>query len=504
MDFVCVKDISEISKYNCDSLIISMYKPDCAPFVKTDPSKVLNPPVCTILKLPNWAKSLEGEFDASASKMSLLRKVQIEKNTFEKVLLLGLGEKKLQNDFLNCSYYATAFSTLKSLGAKNIALMLHDSNIAQRCASQLFMADYSFSKYKSDNSNKPNTQNQYVNTLVFVSNSDISKQVLGAKIFAQSANLCRSIQNEPANIATIKYVCDVAQDISRKSNLKYKILQKKDLQKENMNAMLAVAQGSTNEPALLVLEYIANPKSKQIDLAIVGKGVIFDSGGISLKPSDRMDEMKFDKSGACVVISVMSALKQLGIKKNIVAIAPLVENMPSGNAYRPGDIIRASNSKTIEVLNTDAEGRLILADALAYTCRKYSPQTLIDLATLTGACSVALGDLASAILCDDEKLCSDLISCSHNSNERLWQLPSWSEYDDKIKSDVADIKNTGEKGMAGTIAGYSFLKNFVDCPSWAHIDIAGTANIKTPKWGLCAGGTGFGVRLCLEYITQKL
>jgi leucyl aminopeptidase len=217
-----------------------------------------------------------------------------------------------------------------------------------------------------------------------------------------------------------------------------------------------------------------------------------------------MDEMKFDKSGACVVISVMSALKQLGIKKNIVAIAPLVENMPSGNAYRPGDIIRASNSKTIEVLNTDAEGRLILADALAYTCRKYSPQTLIDLATLTGACSVALGDLASAILCDDEKLCSDLISCSHNSNERLWQLPSWSEYDDKIKSDVADIKNTGEKGMAGTIAGYSFLKNFVDCPSWAHIDIAGTANIKTPKWGLCAGGTGFGVRLCLEYITQKL
>jgi len=360
------------------------------------------------------------------------------------------------------------------------------------------MANYSFVKYMEQKEDKKSE----VESVCFVCKKDVSPEVERAKIMGKAANLSRSIQNEPGNIATPEYIATFAQKIAKQNGLECKVLGKKELQKEKMDAMLAVSGGSAHEPKLVVLKYTGNPNSKEIDLAIVGKGVTFDSGGISLKPSPSMVDMKFDKSAACSTIGAMSALSSLDIKKNVVGVAALVENMPGADAYRPGDIVRASNSKTIEVLNTDAEGRVVLADALVFTCKKYKPKELIDMATLTGACVVALGDLAAGLICANDSMSSKLIECGQACGERLWRLPHWAEYDEKVKSDLADVKNIGEKGSAGTIAGYSFLKPFVDCKNWAHIDIAGTSWLKSPKRGLSIGGTGFGTRLCLEYLLK--
>lgn len=479
MDFLCKKRLFECE---CDSLIFAIRKP-------SDDKKV---------QLPLWANSLEGEFFGDAGSSIIIRNTKVDSRNFSKVLLLGIGEKKDETTNALAGYFARAFSELKMAGSKSIAILLDNKEFAQAISSQICMADYSFQKYKE----KKNKDEKLVNSICFVCKEDIGDLIERGRIFGEASNLARSIQNEPGNIATPLYVAKIAKGMAAKKGLKCTILSKAGLQKEKMDAMLAVASGSINEPCLVVLQYMGDKSSKEIDLAIVGKGVTFDSGGISLKPSPAMDEMKFDKSGACATIGAMSALSELGIKKNVVGIAALVENMPGGSAYRPGDIIRASNKKTIEVLNTDAEGRVVLADALAYTCKNFSPHKLIDMATLTGACVVALGDVAAGLMCADEGMCQQLIKCGEKSTERVWRLPHWSDYDSNVQSELADVKNIGEKGSAGTIAGYSFLKPFVDCKSWAHIDIAGTSWVKSPKRGLCVGGTGFGVRICLEYALE--
>jgi len=476
MEFLYKKNLSECG---CEAAVFGFYKSE-------GEKKII---------LPHWVNISNDEFDGSLGKLSLVRNAQIGEKTYPKAVLVGLGEPKKCDTHLACTTIAGAFSYLKFTGAKSIAINFEKKEWASRLASQIGMADYSFTKYKSETCEKK------VGKIFFVCPSDVSSQIQKGKIFSEASNFARSIQNEPANVASPDYVSKIAKEMSLKKGLKCTILNKKDLQKEKMEAMLAVASGSVNEARLVVMQYFGNKNSEETDVAIVGKGVTFDSGGISIKPSASMDEMKFDKSGACATIAIMSALKELGVKKNVVGIAALVENMPSSKAYRPGDILRVSNSKTIEVLNTDAEGRVVLADALSYTCKKFNPKHLIDLATLTGACVVALGDLTAGIMCEDDKLCHQLIASGHESGERVWRLPSWVEYDEKVKSEIADVKNIGESGNAGPISGFSFLRPFTStCPSWAHIDIAGTSSMKKPKWGLGVGGSGFGVRLCLEYL----
>lgn len=265
-----------------------------------------------------------------------------------------------------------------------------------------------------------------------------------------------------------------------------------------MGGLLAVNKGSEQPPTFAILDYKPKGKAKKT-VALVGKGVTFDSGGISLKPAQGMDEMKSDMSGAAVVIAAVEAAASLGLPLRVVGLVPATDNMPGGSAQKPGDVITTMSGITVEVGNTDAEGRLILADALSYAKKEYNPDVIIDLATLTGACIVALGNSVAGLFSNDEKLAESIFEAGQSSGEKVWRLPLWDEYDELIKSDVADVHNTGGRG-AGTITAAKFLEKFIDGHKrWAHIDIAGPAFLakggsKTP------GATGFGVRLLLDLL----
>ena len=267
-----------------------------------------------------------------------------------------------------------------------------------------------------------------------------------------------------------------------------------------MGAFLGVSKGSQEPPKFIILEYRgASPKRKPI--ALVGKGITFDSGGISLKPGAAMEEMKYDMSGAAAVLGVFRALSELKLNENIVGLIPATENLPSGTALKPGDIVKTYSGKTIEIINTDAEGRLVLADALAYAVKNYEPSQIIDLATLTGSVVVALSSHASAIISNDSDLTKKLIDAGENSGERLWELPLWDPFRDQIKSDFADMKNIGGKG-GGAVTAAALLEKFVGDTPWAHLDIAGTAYLSSSLDYSPKGPTGVGVRLLLEYLSR--
>ena len=268
-----------------------------------------------------------------------------------------------------------------------------------------------------------------------------------------------------------------------------------------MGGVLEVARGSSREPRFLILKYNGGAKNEK-PIVIVGKGVTFDSGGISIKPSAGMALMKVDMGGGAAVIGVFEAISQLKLKQNVIGLIPCVENMPSGNSFKPGDVITAYNGMTIEVDNTDAEGRLILADALSYAS-KYSPKYVIDMATLTGASIVAIGSVASIIMGNDQDLVNKLIAAGEQTYDRVWQLPLWDEYDRMINSEIADVKNTGQSRQAGTIMGGMFLKRFIGNYPWAHIDIAATAMRDSESDYDPKNATGSGVRLVTQFLMNE-
>jgi leucyl aminopeptidase len=270
------------------------------------------------------------------------------------------------------------------------------------------------------------------------------------------------------------------------------------MEKLGMNAFLAVSSGSVHEPTLPILEYKV-PGAKKT-LVVIGKGLTFDSGGISLKPSNKMEEMKFDKSGACSVLGIMRSVAELKPRLNVIGLMPFTENMPDGGAARPGDIVTAFNGKTIEIDNTDAEGRLVLADVVAYSEKHYSPDYIIDLATLTGACVVALGSFASGLLSNDQEFADLMIKASAESFDEVWQLPLWPEYSELMKGRYADLKNITGLSEAGTITGAAFIQNFVSKAKWIHLDIAGTAYRNRSIAPIELGATGAGVSLVIETV----
>ena len=311
--------------------------------------------------------------------------------------------------------------------------------------------------------------------------------------------LARDLVNAPGNIKSPGYLAEQAQEAASKSSLACTILDQGALVKEGFGALLGVAQGSQRPPHLILLEHKGG-KQGAPPIALVGKGVVFDAGGISLKPAEKMDEMKMDMAGGAAVIGVMLAAAELALPINLVGIVPTVENLPSGTAYRPGDILTSLSGQTIEVLNTDAEGRLILADALSYA-KRYQPEMVIDLATLTGACIIALGHHAAAVLGNDQKLVRALLDAGQASGERLWQLPLYKDYTDDMESDFADIANLSKSGGAGTATAAAFLQEFVpEGIPWAHLDIAGTAWLESPKPHQAPGATLFGSRLLAQWI----
>lgn len=315
------------------------------------------------------------------------------------------------------------------------------------------------------------------------------------KIMAEAAIIARDMVNEPANQMTPARMAEIAEETANKYNLELKVFDSRDMESMGMGALLGVASGSSQPPKLITLGYKGNPDSQKT-AGFLGKGVTFDSGGISIKPSEGMGEMKDDMAGGAAVMAALAAIVRLKCQINVTAIIPAAENLPGGNALKPGDILKAMNGKTIEIISTDAEGRLILADALSYAV-KQSLSPLVDLATLTGACRVALGTEYSGLFSNNQRLANAIVKAANKTGEKMWQMPLPEEYKEQNKSLIADIKNTGNR-YGGAITAALFLAEFIDDVPWAHIDIAGTASSNKESGYTVKGATGVGVRTLIE------
>src|SRR5438034_385901 len=320
-----------------------------------------------------------------------------------------------------------------------------------------------------------------------------------AAAVAAGHRLTRQLQMLPGNVCTPSYLAERAKQLADQHGFKLTVFDRAKLQQEGMGALLAVAQGSDQEPRFIVLEYRGAGDAPPV--ALVGKGVTFDSGGISIKPAQNMEDMKFDMSGAAAVLGTFETLGLLKPKVNVVGLIPATENLPSGHAVKPGDVVKSHFGKTIEIINTDAEGRLILCDALSYV-RRFKPAAVIDIATLTGAVVVALGQVAIGAMGNDEAPLAEVREAGERAGERCWPLPLWDEYRDLLKSDIADVKNSGGRG-AGSIAGGWFLREFVEGYPWVHLDIAGTAYTDGEGPHQAKGPTAVGVRLFTEFILKR-
>lgn len=429
----------------------------------------------------------------------------------ERVLLLGLGKERgiSLSGLRQAASSATRQLAEKQVGSFLLALpqvAVKKSGLAERTqavAEGVLLADYRYDRYLSTKKPGQPVALEKVGLLIAAEEGVREAQAGLADAEAICAGVCfaRDLVNDPGNRKSPEYLAMEAVRMAEGAGIDCRLLKREQLEKQGFGALLGVAQGSGRDPYLIVLEYRGG-NGEQKPIALVGKGVVFDAGGISLKPADKMDEMKMDMAGGAAVLGAMFSAAQLRLPVNLVAVVPAVENLPSGTAIRPGDILTSLSGKTIEVLNTDAEGRLILADALTYVGR-YQPRVVIDLATLTGACIIALGNHAAAVLGNHDGLIRQLLRAGERSGEKFWQLPLWDDYAAQIKSDFADMKNIGGRA-AGTITAAAFLQQFADEYTWAHLDIAGMAWEEKGRPGQPKGGTGFGVRALIEYLRGEV
>ena len=394
---------------------------------------------------------------------------------------------------------AESCRSLRKLNCRRIASIVHGAGVggiepevaSQAVVEGSLLGLYSFRKHLTK---EPEYRD--IEEMIIVERDAAKVQVLErgcqkGRVIAEATNLARDLINEPANYMTPTDMAKVAEGLAKAYGLGLTVLDREQMEKEGMGALLGVAKGSRQPPKLIVLSYKGDESSSET-LGFVGKGITFDSGGISIKPSENMAEMKGDMAGGAAVMAALSAIAQLKPKINVTAVIPATENLPGGNATKPGDILKAMNGKTIEVVNTDAEGRLILADALAYSVKQgLSP--LVDVATLTGACHVALGDSCSGVFTNNEELVDKVIKAGAAAGERLWQMPMFEEYKEQNKSEVADIKNSGGR-WGGAITAAQFLAEFVGNTPWVHIDIAGTSRSDKDRGYLVKGATGVVVR----------
>jgi|TARA_B110000438_G_scaffold291974_1_gene329654 leucyl aminopeptidase len=362
------------------------------------------------------------------------------------------------------------------------------------------LKSYTFNKYKTLYKEKINNKINY--KIISINKKDIEKNYKYYNAIKEGVFLTRDLVSEPPNILNPKTYVQEIKKLS-KLGLKINIYNEKELKKLGMNALLGVGLGSANETYLATLEWKGNKKSKQKPLAFVGKGVCFDTGGISLKPARFMEEMKYDMAGSAVVVGLLKSFALRKAKINAVGVVGLVENMPGSKAQRPGDIVKSYSGKTIEVLNTDAEGRLVLADALTFTEKKYNPKFIIDLATLTGAIIVGLGEEYAGLFSNNDELSKNIFKASENVNEKVWRLPLHKNYDKLMNSPIADVQNINYAGGAGSITAAQFLQRFIiNKTPWAHLDIAGMAFSKKAANLNPGGATGFGVRLLNNLIKE--
>jgi len=417
------------------------------------------------------------------------------------VAIAGLGRREDFNVDRIRGVAGEFCRTLRKVNCHKIATILHGAGIggveleasAQAITEGALLGLYTFAKYK-----KPEYEN-IKEMLIVVREKEIvpvlERSINKGKLIAEAVNLARDMGNEPANYMTPSQMAEVAKEIAGKYDLEIKVFDREGIEAMGMGALLGVAKGSNQPPKLILLSYRGDEYSKKT-LGFLGKGITFDSGGISIKPSEGMADMKDDMAGAAAVMTTLAAIAQLKPKINVTAIIPATENLPSGTALKPGDVLKAMNGKTIEVISTDAEGRLILADALSYA-QELGLSPLIDLATLTGACRVALGMLYSGLFGKDQDLVDKVLNAAQRTGEKMWHMPMPEEYKEQIKSEIADIKNTGNR-YGGAITAALFLAEFVDDTPWVHIDIAGPRLSNKENGYIVKGATGFGVRTLIE------
>lgn len=428
----------------------------------------------------------------------------------ERIVLTGLGDKAKVSREIVRQAISVAINNLKNVQCADAAVLALDidsingKDLGQIISETAILSAYEFSQYKKTDEKKKIALKE-ISILADKENLAAIKSggEIGEKI-ARAVSLARDLANEPANVVTPASLAAEAVKMAKQNGIKYKILEIKDMKRLGMGALLGVAKGSEEPAKFIILEYfskfkVKSSKFKVPTIVLVGKGITFDSGGISIKPSQSMDEMKYDMAGGATVIGAMQAAAQLKLPLRIIGLIPSTENLPSGTAQRPGDIVRAMNGKTIEVLNTDAEGRMILADALVYA-KKYNPDAVIDFATLTGAIVVAIGEHASGLFSNNENVEQKIKKAGEITGERVWPMPMYDEYFEQIKGDLADIRNIGGK-EGGPSTAAKFLEQFVDFP-WAHLDIAGTAWTTKPKSYRPKGATGVGVRLIIEALRR--
>ncbi len=425
----------------------------------------------------------------------------------DRVLLIGCGKEREIDDRNYRAIIENSVNALNKTGALEGINYLSELNIKGRDGSwkikqAVEIAEhtlYKFNELKSKNKQLRRPLRKI--TFTVPTRRELTKcepAIKYACAIAKGIKLTRDLGNYPSNICTPNYLAEHAIKLAKnRTSLTVNVLEESDMEKLGMGSLLSVSQGSSEPAKLITLEYRAGKKSQK-PVVIIGKGVTFDTGGISIKPSQAMDEMKYDRCGAASVMGTMAAVTELKLPINVVGIIPATENMPSGDATNPGDIFTSMSGQTVEVLNTDAEGRLILCDAITYS-KKYNPEVVIDIATLTGACVIALGKHATGLLSNHNPLARELINAGEESGDRVWQLPLWDEYQQQLNSPFADIANIGGR-EAGTITAACFLSRFAEKLQWAHLDIAGTAWLSGSK----KGATGRPVSLLMQYILNKI
>ncbi|HEY0073462.1 MAG TPA: leucyl aminopeptidase [Abditibacteriaceae bacterium] len=421
-----------------------------------------------------------------------------------RVILLGLGKREKFDLNKWRKAVSKGVRAARSLKKSQVALALpesdfSDEDLAGAASEAAILGLHIYNDFKTDEESQSLTA---LESLTFLTEAGCGESITRAETIARANLRARAWVNAPSNTKSPDFLANAARVIAQENDLRCEIWDEYEIQSAKMGALYGVGMGSDNPPRFIILEYTPEGTQNDAPIILVGKGMTFDSGGYSIKPSTSMEEMKDDMAGAAVVLAVMSALRDLNFPKRVIGIVPSAENMISGRAQRPGDIVTARNGKTIEVLNTDAEGRLILADALSYAS-ELNPAAILDYATLTGAVRIALGQEAAGIFANEagQDLQEKTIAAGTKTGEPLWPFPMWDEYKEHVKGTISDLKNLGQERGAGSIAGAVFLENFVgESIPWCHLDIAALSLVKDERFLTQRGATGFGVRLTLELL----
>ena len=468
----------DVTKLNIGAVMVNLFDGVTSPGGATGAmDQALNGVISSLIK--------EGEIKGKKGELTLIH--TLGKITPSRVLVVGLGKRE-EFDLDAVRYVVGgACRHLRQRGVQRVATIAHGAGIGgldvegvgEAIAEGAMQGLYRFDKYLSKKEDTKEIEELQIVEADQAKLSALNKGIEKGGILAEAINLCRDMCNEPANYMTPSRIAEVAREVADETGLEIQVFDRPQMEELGMGALLGVAQGSNTPPKFIILRHRGDPENESNNLGLLGKGITFDTGGISIKPAQGMGEMKGDMAGGASVIAAMKAIGHLKPRINVTGIVPTTENMPGGSAQRPGDVVKAMNGKSIEVDNTDAEGRLVLADALCYA-RQTGLTRLVDVATLTGAIVVALGHACTGAFTNNQELCDQVISAGKEAGERIWQLPMYDDYKEQNRSDVADIKNTGGR-PAGSITAAYFVREFAEDTPWVHLDIAGTSRTDKVK-----------------------